>query len=264
MGLIDSHAHLTYPDFAGRIDEVLARCDAASVESVITIGTSLADAHKALAMARLYPGRIHAAAGFHPHEADGVTEDELRAMAELWREPDIVAFGEMGLDYHYDFADRARQRRVFEGQLSAASEFDRPIIIHCREAYDDCEPILLAAGFENRRIVFHCFTGSAAEAERIAARGWRISFTGIVTFPKSTELAAIARDYPADMLMVETDSPYLSPVPVRSKRPNEPAFVAHVAKFLADLRGTSYDELVASTRANTQAFFDLPANEESP
>ncbi|MEK7710691.1 MAG: TatD family hydrolase [Planctomycetota bacterium] len=257
-GLIDCHAHLTYPDFAGRIYEVLVRCTEAGVEGVITIGTSLDDARGAIELARRHVGRIHAAVGFHPHEADSVSDDDLVAMATLWREADVVALGEMGLDYHYDFSDRANQRRVFEGQLAAARQHNKPIIIHCREAFADCAPILADHGFVGRRVVFHCFTGSVEEAAAIAERGWRLSFTGIVTFPKSTELHAIARVYPADKLMVETDSPYLSPVPVRGKKPNEPAYVAHIVKFLAELRGIPYDELVVQTRANTRAFFGLP------
>lgn len=255
--LIDSHAHVTYPDFAGRIDEVLARCDAAGVEQVISIGTSLSDARSAVALAHRFPGRIRPAAGFHPHHADAVTDDDFRAMAELWDDPRVVAFGEMGLDYHYDFADRGKQKPVFARQLELAASRDRAIIIHGREAHDDVEAILVDHGFVGRRVVFHCFTGTRAEAERIATRGWRISFTGIVTFPKTTELQGIARAYPADQLMVETDSPYLSPVPVRSMKPNEPCNVAHVARFLAGLRGVSYEELVATTNANTRAFFGL-------
>ena len=266
MGLIDSHAHLTYPEFEGRMDEVLARCTESGVERVITIGTSLSDARKAIELSQRYPTRIHAAAGFHPHEADKVSDADLAAMAALWKHERVVAFGEMGLDYHYDFADRANQRRIFARQLELAAVTsagknpltlpsppvgergsttpDRPIIIHSREAYDDVEAMLRDHGFVDRGVVFHCFTGTRAEADRIAEHGWRISFTGIVTFPKSKELQEIAKSYPFDQLMVETDSPYLSPVPVRGRRPNEPSHVAHVAKFLADLRGVSFAELV--------------------
>lgn len=280
MGLIDSHAHVTYPEFAGRIEEVLARCDAAGVERIITIGTSLSDARSAIALAQRFPARIHPAAGFHPHHADAVTDEDFRGMKALWDDPRVVAFGEMGLDYHYDFADRGRQKEVFARQLRMAAENasrclrllalpsppvgergttlrERPLIIHAREAHDDVEAMLVDHGFEGRKVVFHCFTGTRAEAERIAARGWRISFTGIVTFPKTTELQEIARAYPADQLMVETDSPYLSPVPVRSMKPNEPCNVAHVARFLARLRGVAYEELVATTNASTRAFFGL-------
>jgi TatD DNase family protein len=257
MGLIDSHAHLTYDDFAGRIDEVLARCDAAGVDRIITIGTSLADARRAIALSQAYPARIRAAIGFHPHEADKVTDEDLAAMAEIWKDPAVVACGEMGLDYHYDFADRGKQKRVFAGQLALAASLGKPIIIHGREALDDILPVLHDHGYVGKRVVFHCFTGTRAEADRIAEHSWRISFTGIVTFPKSDELQAIARDYPAEHLMVETDSPYLSPVPVRGRRPNEPAHVAHVARFLAGLRKVEYQELVEQTQRNTQVFFGL-------
>lgn len=257
MPLIDSHAHLTYPGFAGRIDEVLERCAQSGVERVISIGTSLADAENAISLARKYPGQIHAAAGFHPHHTDSVTADDLAAMARLWMQPEVVALGEMGLDYHYDFADRANQRTVFAGQLKATVGLDKAIIIHSREAFADTAAMLIDHGFRDRRVVFHCFTGTADEAAAIAEYGWRISFTGIVTFPKSDALQAIARDYPADKLMVETDSPYLSPVPVRSKKPNEPAYVAHTARFLAELRGVTFELLCEESYRNTIAFFGL-------
>lgn len=257
MGLIDSHAHLTYPELSGQLDAVLARCSQAGVESVISIGTDLADARSAVALVDRFPGRVHAAAGFHPHHADAVTDADLASMGALWRDSRIAALGEMGLDHHYDFADRAKQRRVFAGQLEMAKAVDKPVVIHSRESIGDTIPMLLDHGFEGRRVVFHCFTGTADEARRLAEHGWRISFTGIVTFSKSTALQAIARTYPAEQLMLETDSPYLSPEPVRGRRPNEPAHVAHVARFLAKLRGVEYEALVAQTCANTQAFFGL-------
>lgn len=257
MSLIDSHAHLTFPELIGQVDDVLARCEAAGVERVITVGTDLADAASAIELTHRYPGRVHAAVGFHPHQADKVTEADLQAMACLWDDPAVVAAGEMGLDYHYDFADRAKQRAVFSRQLALCAPRDRPTVIHCREALDDALPILLDHGYRDRRVVFHCFTGSAEEAGRIAECGWRISFTGIVTFPKSGWLHEIARTYPADQLMVETDSPYLSPVPLRGKHPNEPARVAHIAEFLANLRGTTLEDIVASTRDNSIRFFGL-------
>ncbi len=257
MGLIDSHAHLTFPELRDQVGEVLARASEAGVEAVITIGTDLADAKAAVAMAEAHPGRIYAGAGFHPHEADKVNAPDFDAMVELWQSGAVVALGEMGLDYHYDFADRTKQRDVFAGQLRRAADFDKPIVIHCREALEDCAAILLDHGFADRRVVFHCFTGTAEEAAVIAKHGWRISFTGIVTFPKSQWLQEIAKAYPRDQLMVETDAPYLSPVPVRGKRPNEPAYVAHTAHFLADLRGEDFDAFAQQTEKNTRAFFSL-------
>jgi TatD DNase family protein len=210
-----------------------------------------------MALADRFPGRVRAAIGFHPHHADRVTDVDLSELVRLWSDDRVVAMGEMGLDFHYAFASRENQHRVFRGQLAHAREIDKPLVIHCREAVVETVPLLLEHGFEGRRVVFHCFTGSVAEAELIAQHGWRISFTGIVTFPRSGALHEIAKAYPADQLMVETDSPYLSPVPVRGKHPNEPAHVAHTARFLAELRGERYDELVEQTRRNTAAFFRL-------
>lgn len=257
MPLIDTHAHLTYPELSSQIGDVLARCAAVDVDHVITVGTDLADARAALELTGRFPDRVSAAVGFHPHEADKVSEADIAEMAGLWRDPKVVALGEMGLDYHYDFADRTKQRAVFAGQLQAGLGIDKPIVIHCREALDDAVPILLEHGFAGRRVVFHCFTGTAEDAQRIAEHGWRISFTGVVTFKKSAWLQAIARDYPADQLMVETDAPYLSPDPVRGKRPNEPSYVAHTARFLAALRGVSFEALADQTTRNARAFFGV-------
>lgn len=257
MGLIDSHAHLTFPELRDQVDEVLLRCTEAGVDRVITIGMNLDDLADAIRLARLHPDHLHAAGGVHPHEAEKVTEAGFTEVARLWDDPTVVALGEMGLDYHYDFADRSIQRAVFARQLEMAGPRPKPLILHCREAFDDTVGILLDHGFADRPVVFHCFTGSADEAQGVAEHGWRISFTGIVTFPKSTELHEIAKAYPADALMVETDSPYLSPVPVRGKQPNEPAHVAHTVRFLAGLRGVGYEELVDQTGRNTREFFGL-------
>lgn len=257
MGLIDSHCHLTFPELRGPIGEVMARASEAGVERMISIGTDVADVAAALELAAAYPERVFVGAGFHPHEADKVDVEDLGQMFELWTHPKVVALGEMGLDYHYDFADRTKQREVFADQLARAIDFDKPIVIHCREALPDCVPILLGHGFANRRVVFHCFTGTAEEAAIIASHGWRISFTGIVTFPKSQWLQEIAKAYPADAIMVETDSPYLAPVPKRGKHPNEPSFVAHTARFLAELRGEDYGAFAVRAERNTCAFFGL-------
>lgn len=255
MGLIDSHAHLTFDAFAD-VDAVLDRAAEAGVQRVISIGTDIRDAERVIALAQRHHA-VEAAMGIHPHEAGRLVDGDWDRYRTLMRADTVVALGEMGLDYHYDFADRNAQRDVFERQLALAAEVDKPIIIHCREAHDDTVAILNSAGFGGRRVVFHCFTGTAAERAQIADNGWRVSFTGIVTFKSAGELARIAADYPADQLMVETDSPYLSPVPVRHVRPNEPAHVAHVARFLADRRGQPFEEFSEQTRANTVAFFGL-------
>lgn len=257
MGLIDSHAHLTFPELRDRLDEILARCDDAGIDRIITLGIDLDDARSAVQFARLHPDSIHAAGAFHPHEAEKVTDDLLTAMAELWDDPCVVALGEMGLDYHHDFAAKNTQRSIFARQLELAAPRSKPLIIHCREAFVDTIPMLVEQGFEGRPVVFHCFTGSATEALRLENHGWRISFTGVVTFPKSTDLQQIAKSYPQEALMIETDSPYLSPVPVRGRQPNEPAHLVHVARFLAGLRGVSCEDIVEQTAGNTRQFFDL-------
>lgn len=259
MGLIDSHAHLTYSPLYDQIDGVLARCAAAGVDGVITVGTSVPDTERGLGLARRFAGRVFVAAGIHPHESGKTSGEDLAALFALWARDDVVALGEMGLDYHYDFSDRAVQHRVFAAQLERAAALDKPVIIHSREALDDTIAALVHGGFEGRRVVFHCFTGTAEEAARIAAHGWRISFTGVVTFKKSQALQAVARNYPAEQLMVETDAPYLSPEPVRHVKPCEPAFVAHTVKFLAGLRGVPVDQHTEETARSTRAFFGLPA-----
>ncbi len=257
MGLIDSHAHLTYPELHDRMEAVLARCAEAGVDQVITVGMDLADTRAALALVERHPREVRVAAAFHPHEAGKVADNDLAAMADLWEHPMLVGLGEMGLDYHYEFADRAVQRAVFARQLELAAPRREPLVIHCREAFDDTIRLLTDCGFRDRPVVFHCFTGTAEEAARIGKHGWRISFTGIVTFRKSLWLQDIARPYPADRLMIETDAPFLSPEPVRSKRPNEPAYIAHTARFLADLRGEDFDDFVEQTAGNTRSFFGL-------
>lgn len=255
--MIDSHAHLTFPELRKQVDDVIARCCEAGVERVITIGVNLEDARSAVELASKFPSRVHAGAAFHPHEAQKVLDADLSAMAEIWDLPSVVALGEMGLDYHYEHAPRADQMRAFEGQLTRAANLDLPIIIHSREAFDDTISVLKNHHMVGRRVVFHCFTGSEEEARRLADCGWRISFTGIVTFNSAKELQGIAKDYPANQIMIETDAPYLSPVPVRGKRPNEPAFVVHTARFLADLRGADFEEFAAQTARNTANFFGL-------
>lgn len=256
MGLIDSHAHLTSKALADRTPELLTRCQESGVDHVISIATDVVDSHRTMELARRHD-EVSATAGIHPHEAGHSSEDDCSALQEIWSSGQVCAAGEMGLDFHYDFAPRDQQIKVFKRQLVSARSFDLPLVIHCREAHRDVVKLLLEHGYSGRRVVFHCFTGTSNEADELMDHGWRISFTGIVTFSQSTELQAIAKGYPPDQLMVETDSPYLSPEPVRKVRPNEPSHVAYVARFLADLRGEPFEELAARTTANTRLFFGI-------
>lgn len=257
MELIDTHAHLTSPELAAQFAAVLARARAAGVGRIVAIASDAADAEAAQRLATAHAD-IYSSAGIHPHQAARVVDGDLERVGALWAESKTIAVGEIGLDYFYDFADKPSQQRVFAEQLERAVSANLPLIIHCRDAFDDCIAMLERYGYRGRKVVFHCFTGSRQDAARVAEFGWRISFTGIVTFRRSVELREIAREYPADQLMLETDSPYLSPEPVRSIRPNEPAHVAHTARFLARLRNTPEEEFAARTTANARAFFDLP------
>ncbi len=259
MGWIDSHCHLTYEPLLSQLDAVLARAAAADVTGLVTIATDLEDAARALQQCARYQ-QVHVAAGIHPHEAGKVADDWRRALREIAARPEVVAVGEMGLDYHYDFADRSSQRTVFAEQLGIAAEVGKPIIIHCREAHVDTLSILRDVQPETP-VVFHCFTGTVAEADEILLAGYWISLTGVVTFKKSAELQEVARRLPPDRMMVETDSPYLSPEPLRHVRPNEPAHVVHTARRIAVLRDEPIDAFMERVTANTIRFFNLPATD---
>lgn len=254
--LIDSHCHLTFDALRDQVGEVIDRAVAAGVKRFVTIATDLADADRALALSSVHES-VHVVAGIHPHEAGKVQAGWDGALLEVVRRGDVFAVGEMGLDYHYDFADRAQQARVFRRQMEIAREVTKPVVIHCREAHADV--MTMIADFpELVKVVFHCFTGTMAEATAIVQQGYWISLTGVVTFRRSEELRAVARMLPAERLMVETDSPYLSPVPVRNVRPNEPAHLVHTAACVARERSMTPSELAELTTANAVRFFSLP------
>lgn len=254
--MIDSHCHLTYPELSSQIPAVLQRAAAAGVQECVTIATDIDDARKALDLSAQFPN-VHVVCGIHPHQAGKAEAGWDAALLALARREDVHAVGEMGLDYHYDFSDRASQQRVFARQLEIAAEVRKSVVIHCREAHDDVLKTLAGCqGISN--VVFHCFTGSEREADEILQRGYWISLTGVVTFKRSDELRRVAALVPEDRLMIETDSPYLSPEPVRSARPNEPSYLPYTARCVAAARGISLEALTAITYTNTRRFFNLP------
>ncbi len=261
--LIDTHCHLTYPQLLPQVDAVLERARQAGVEKCITIATTPQDALAAVALAQRF-AQVSLAAGIHPHEAGKITDSDLADLARLHRGQDpatagarIVAVGETGLDFHYQFAEPAAQERVFRFQLDLAVETDRPVIIHARQAEQRVCEILAEYPTLKGRAVFHCFSAGAEEGEAILAGGWWISYTGIVTFPNARSVRDALALTPLDRTMVETDAPFLSPEPVRKQRPCEPAFVAHTARHIAKLRGLSWEELARQTTANAKRFFAL-------
>lgn len=256
MGLIDSHCHLTFAGLREQVAAVLQRAAAAGVGEVITVACDLADATAALALSELYK-QVHVIAGVHPHEAAKVPHDWAQRLTELVRRNDVYAVGEIGLDYHYDFSDRRSQSAVFRRQLEIATGAGKPVVVHCREAHSDVLAHL--RDFPGLRgVVFHCFSGSLAEAAELWERGYWISLTGVVTFKRSDELRRAAREAPADRLMIETDAPFLSPEPLRNQRPNEPALLVHTAGCVARQRGMDLTDLAALVTANTRRFFSLP------
>jgi TatD DNase family protein len=250
--MIDSHCHLTYEQLHSRLDAVLNRAAAAGVTRMITIGTSIPDAGRAIALCQAHEN-IRCAVGIHPHQSAEATDDDLAALPGLERDPHVLALGEMGLDYHYDFSPRDRQKQVFISQLRLASQTKRPIVIHCREAVDDCLAIM--NDFPDLAADFHCFTGTRDEARRILDRGHLLGFTGILTYKRSDELRDIARFVPADRMLVETDAPYLAPEAVRKHKNNEPSFVLHTAAALATARSTTVEEIDRLTTENVRRFF---------
>ncbi|MEM7627270.1 MAG: TatD family hydrolase [Planctomycetota bacterium] len=257
--MIDTHCHLTYDGLHERVDDVIADAVAARVDRMISVGTSPNDAAKAVALAERF-GNVYATAGLHPHYAGNVTDhaalkDGLR---QLLAHPRVVAIGEMGLDKHYPDPPLDQQRAGFAAQLELMTELpELPGVIHNREATDDTLAMIADHGIDGARLVFHCFTGSIAEVEQILEIGAMVSFTGIVTFSGAKEVAEASDRVPLERLMIETDSPYLTPAPHRKVRPNEPKFVTHVAAFLAKRRGLAADEFVSAVDANADRFFGL-------
>ena len=256
--MIDSHCHLAGHEFAADLPEVVERASASGVSGVLCI-LSEGDAEEDEAAARLrslWPS-TRFATGIHPHNAGvhaGRIGQAIEAVERRVRDHQAVAIGEIGLDYHYDFSPRAVQQEVFRAQIALARRMSLPVIIHTREASDDTLRLLEEEGGGGLRGVFHCFSGDAVMAEAVVRVGFYLSFAGIVTFPKAEALREAARKAPGDRLLVETDAPYLAPVPHRGKR-NEPAFVARVVERIADVRGTSATDLAIATTANFEALF---------
>jgi TatD DNase family protein len=266
--LIDTHCHLTFPQLRDDVDGVIQRAEQAGVTRLITIATDPTDAAAAVELTRRFDN-VRYAAGIHPHEAGKVGEDELAALESYHtRGPGgdadrcPIAVGETGLDFHYDFAPRDVQERVFRRQVELARRVERPIIIHARESESDVCNILSDYPDLAGRVVFHCFSGDVEMARRIFDMGLWVSFTGVVTFRNAAAIQAAAKFAPADRFMVETDSPYLTPEPKRRTRPNEPAYVVWTARYLAELRGEPYDTLVQTTTANAERFFALQEDAE--
>jgi len=250
----DSHVHLASEPFASDVHDVIARARDAGARAIVCIGESPTAAQRAAEIAAQYPGLVSFTAGLHPHDASVWDDGHADAIRSLVADG-AVAIGECGLDYHYDHSPRDVQRRVFAAQLELARELDRPVVVHTREAEHDTAAILRDAAASGVRGVLHCFTGSHALADAALEAGWFVSFSGVVTFKKFTD-DVLLRRIPDDRLLVESDAPYLAPVPHRGQR-NEPSWVSLTVARVAAARGLSPEELGALTLANTRRFFSI-------
>lgn len=249
--LIDSHCHLDGKQFDSDRDAAVDRALEAGVELMVAIGTGDGppDLEAGIRMADRYPAFV-ATVGVHPHDASKATTRDFSKLAALLKHPKAVALGEIGLDYHYDFSPRDTQRAVFAEQMAIAREASKPVVIHTREAWDDTFEMLrehwVPSGLPG---IMHCFSGNAEQARIALDLGFYLAFGGVVTYPKSLDVQEAARIAPADRILLETDAPYLAPVPKRGKR-NEPAYMVETARYLAVLRGETFEALAASTSNN--------------
>ncbi len=255
LQLIDSHCHLDMEQYKRDLDEVLARARSEGVNTVVTIGIDYLSSQAALELADRYPA-VHATVGIHPHDAESASDQDLHALAELASSPKIVAWGEIGLDYAKKYSPAESQRQVFARQLALARDLNLPVIIHDRDAHRDTLEILKRHGPYPAGGVMHCFSGDIALAREIRELGFFLSIPGIVTFKNARQLQQVAAEIPLEAMLLETDGPFLAPVPYRGKR-NEPAFLVHTARKVAELREIPVEEVARATTANTRRLFRL-------
>jgi TatD DNase family protein len=255
--VIDTHCHLTHAKFRGDVDAVIARAREGGIERLVTIGTGVEDATRALELSRGHPGFVACTAGLDPfssHAAGEAFDDHLARLGALLRAGGFVAVGEVGLDYHYDLDPRPVQAERFRRQLDLARELDLPVVIHVRDAHDDLAAILRER--EGSRGVVHSFTAGPREADRYLELGWHLAFNGVVTFRNAEDVREAARSCPGDRLLLETDAPYLAPAPHRGAR-CEPSHVALTLARVAELRGVPPGELARASSSNARALFRL-------
>lgn len=253
MELFDTHAHYDEGRFDPDRDQVLASLAGAGVRLVLNPGADLESSRRAAALAEQYPF-LYAAAGVHPHSASEFDNIQRAEIARLLQKPRVKALGEIGLDYHYDFSPREAQKKAFESQLALAKELDVPVIIHEREAAQDCLEIIRASGI--RKAVYHCYSGSLETAKILVGMGFYLSFTGVITFKNNRKAPDIIRWLPEDRIMIETDSPYMAPEPRRGRR-NDSTLLPYINRAVAAYRGISEEEAARITTENGKRFFGI-------
>lgn len=253
---VDSHAHLDDARFADDLEPVLERARLADVGRIVTVGAGVDSSEQALALARRYPDFVFAAVGVHPHDARLLDDAARQRLRELATTGGAVAVGETGLDYHYDNSPPEAQARAFRFHIELALEMKLPLVVHCREAFDDCLEILRSYKDAGLRGVAHCFSGGASEAKAFLDFGLMLAFGGALTFKNANALRTVAACVPLERTLIETDCPYLSPQKRRGKR-NEPAFVVETATALAALHGVTTEAIATATSANAKLLFAL-------
>jgi TatD DNase family protein len=252
--LIDSHCHLDMDEYRDDLSLVLERSAAHGVKGVVAIGIDVASSQTAVAIAQKYPG-VRATVGIHPHDTCKSTRRNLEKLAELAAEPEVVAYGEIGLDYAKKYSDPATQRASFINQLNLARELRLPVVIHDREAHEDCLKYIRAAGPFEHGGIMHCFSGDMEYARKLIDCNFHISIPGVVTYKNAHLMQDVAKHVPLERLLVETDGPFLAPVPYRGKR-NEPLFTLYTAQAIADIRQTSLEEIAVNTTENCCKLFN--------
>ncbi len=255
--LIDSHCHLTFEQYAD-IEAVLKKSIDAGINGWITIGTDISESSKAVELASRFEN-IYATAAIHPHDAKSADKQALKELKVLTQNKKVVAIGETGLDFHYDFSTPQQQKDCFQRHLEIAAELNLPVIIHSREAFEDTVKILDKFSKSLKKVVFHCYSGSVEQAKTVLDKGWYISLTGAVTFKNAVKTQEVAKLVPIERLMIETDCPYMSPEPMRKQKVNEPALMIYTAKFIAQLKNMPFEKFARGVTNTTIDFFKLPS-----
>ena len=256
MNVIDTHAHLTFDELAGQLDAVLDRSRQAGVTRWITVGISVADNEKVLHLISQHEN-LFGALGYHPHDAKDIADADMDLLGKQAHHAKVLAIGECGLDYHYMNSPAEKQQAIFRGHLDIAAGLQKPVVIHTRDAFDETMEVLDEYAGRLKNVVIHCYGGDQQQTRRVLDKGYFVSFTGTVTFPRSEELRDVAKMIPLEKLMIETDCPFISPHPKRNIRPNEPALLVHTAQCLADVHGLPLEDFAQKTTKTSEIFFDL-------
>jgi TatD DNase family protein len=254
--LIDTHCHLTFEELAGQIEDVLFRSRQAGVSKWVTIGTQEDENLKAVELAERFDG-MYAAVGIHPHYAKDVTDEGIEALKRIAKSHKVVAIGETGLDFHYNFSKQDAQKKIFVEHLKIAGELELPVVVHTRQAFDETMEILDGFAGELKNVVIHCFSGDQRQAQIVLDKGYYISFTGVVTFKNADIARQAAKLVPLERLMIETDCPYMSPAPMRNQKINEPGLLVHTARFLAELKEIEFEDFAKAVTETSERFFGI-------